>query len=310
MTPETQDTLQCDILLRPDDAGGCEGNIDPLAASVASAHFKVHYTTVGDHAVTLEYAQAMSGYFEISYTAIVTTLGYLPPPSDGIKGGDSKYDVYIYDLGSGLYGYTCAEQYPNTPSYSYIAVNKSYSWAPPNDDPDPAAGAARVTAAHEFFHAVQFNYNVAEEPWWMETTATYMEDEVYPDVNDNYNYLPYWFQNCDTLGLKSTFGGHEYGNFIFAKRLSEGFGDIIIKGIWEECQFSNGLTAIDNVLSKDIILLAFKQNSTTLQWLISSWRICMLMEVITEQHSQEQLHLMAYISNTSTMQLQMDCHLQ
>jgi hypothetical protein len=253
LSPETQGTLRCNILLRPDDASGCEGNIDPLAQSIVSAHFKVHYTTVGANAVTAGYAQNISNYFEASYTAEVTNLGYSAPPSDLAapnNGGDGKYDVYIYDLGSGLYGYTCAEQYPNTPSYSYIAMSSDYSWAPPNDDPGgDAVGAAKSTAAHEFHHAIQFRYDATEERWWMETTSVYMEDEVYPDVNDNYNYLPYWFENCDTLGLKTFDGAHEYGNFIFAKRLSEDFTDDVIREIWVECQTTDGLTAIDNVLS-------------------------------------------------------------
>ncbi|MDD5454508.1 MAG: DUF6055 domain-containing protein [Candidatus Ratteibacteria bacterium] len=259
LSPETQNILRCEILLRPDDGLGCEdGIVDALAESIVSANFIVHYTTAaGDHAVTAEYAQDISDYFEYSYNAEVTTLTYLAPPSDGIKGGgDGLYDIYIYDLGEGLYGYTCPEEYPATPSYSYICMNSDYSsWVLPNEDPESdAAGAAKVTAAHEFFHAIQFNYDVTEELWWMETTATYMEDEVYPDVNDNYNYLWYWFEYCDTLGLQTEDGAHEYANFIFAKYLSEAFTDEIIKDIWEECQTplgTDGLIAINNVLSSE-----------------------------------------------------------
>jgi hypothetical protein len=253
LSAETQDILRCSILLRPDDASGCEGYIDPLDDTIDSTHFRVHYNITGPHAVTTAYAQNMSSYFETSYNTEVNTLGYLAPPSDLAapnNGGDARYDVYIYDLGSGLYGYTCPEQHPITPSYSYIAVNRDYSWAPSNDDPEGAAiGAAKVTAAHEFHHAIQFAYDVTEETWWMETTSTYMEDEVYPSVNDNYNYLDNWFDVCDTQGLETFNGAHEYGNFIFAKRLSEDFGDDIIRDIWIEDQTTDGLTAIDNVLS-------------------------------------------------------------
>ena len=39
----------------------------------------------------------------------------------------------------------------------------------------------RVTAAHEFFHAIQFAYDVDEDLWFMEGTATWVEDEVYDD---------------------------------------------------------------------------------------------------------------------------------
>jgi hypothetical protein len=36
----------------------------------------------------------------------------------------------------------------------------------------------KVTAAHEFFHAVQFAYDIGEDGWLMESTATWMEEHV------------------------------------------------------------------------------------------------------------------------------------
>ena len=47
----------------------------------------------------------------------------------------------------------------------------------------------QVTAAHEYFHAVQFAYDFFEDGWFMEATATWAEDELYDSVNDNVNYL-------------------------------------------------------------------------------------------------------------------------
>ena len=47
----------------------------------------------------------------------------------------------------------------------------------------------QVTAAHEYFHAVQYAYDATEASWFMEATATWAEDEVYDSVNDNVNYL-------------------------------------------------------------------------------------------------------------------------
>jgi hypothetical protein len=80
----------------------------------------------------------------------------------------------------------------------------------------------------------------------MEATATYMEDEVYPDLNDNYQYLPPWFENCDLYGL--LWAEPIYGDFIFAKRLSEDFGDDIIRDIWEETGTDFAILAVDTVL--------------------------------------------------------------
>ena len=65
-----------------------------------------------------------------------------------------------------------------------------------DDDFTDFAGSAtpgqlmRVTAAHEFFHIVQFAYDQYEDGWFMESTATWMEERVYDAVNDNRQYLP------------------------------------------------------------------------------------------------------------------------
>jgi hypothetical protein len=47
----------------------------------------------------------------------------------------------------------------------------------------------QVTAAHEYYHATQFAYDVADDGWFLEATATWAEDEVYDSVNDNVQYL-------------------------------------------------------------------------------------------------------------------------
>ena len=38
--------------------------------------------------------------------------------------------------------------------------------------------ALRATAAHELFHLVQFAYDVREDPWLVEGTATWMDRVV------------------------------------------------------------------------------------------------------------------------------------
>ena len=46
-----------------------------------------------------------------------------------------------------------------------------------------------VTAAHEYYHATQFAYDIADDGWFLEATATWAEDELYTAINDNYQYL-------------------------------------------------------------------------------------------------------------------------
>lgn len=266
LSNSTQEELKW-VFFRPTDAVSGEQHILPQLFE--STNFVIHWTNGSDGGLasdapdltdsdgdgTPDYIEDFSSYFETTRSFEVTTLGFNAPPSDASKPNDAnntnpngKYDVFVYNLT--VYGYLVPEQ-PTVTSYSYIAVNKDYNWAPHNDDPEGIfKGAMKVTTAHEYFHAVQAAYDRYERSWWAETTSTYMEDEVYPQVNDNYNYLPEWFENSDIKGLIDTSGNHQYGNFIWAKRLSEDFGDIIIREIWEEDIISNDLTAIDNVLKR------------------------------------------------------------
>jgi hypothetical protein len=240
---------------RPTDpGGGTDGNQHLLPKLYNTTRFILHWTDDGssvDHVPpqdldgngTPDIVEGFAEAFEYVWKFLINTTGFPAPPSDASESNDAlnrnpdgKYDVFIYCFG--YWGYAYPEQWPNSPSYSHIGVRNSLG--------NPKL--RQVVAAHEFFHAIQFVYDCAEEPWWQETTATYMEGEVYPDVNDNYQYLLKWFLYCDTYGLEYTNVWHEYGNFIFAKRLSEDLGDEIVKEIWEEMISTNGTVAIENVL--------------------------------------------------------------
>jgi hypothetical protein len=101
--------------------------------------------------------------------------------------------------------------------------------------------AARVTAAHEFFHAIQFGYDFYDafvdgtwNPYWMEISSTWMEDMAYDYVNDYLNYLPFFF-GSPWVSLESSDGLHPYGSCIWAFFLQEKFGIDIMKDIWTKC---------------------------------------------------------------------------
>lgn len=251
---------------RPTDPGGViDGKQHLLPQLYNTTKFVLHWTNgSGDggssaDAVSLTYVENLATILENVWSFEVTIREFPAPPNDTAEPNDlnkrnpnEKFDVFVYDLpvynGIKYYGYAYPEQYPNPPSYTsygYIALDNDFLGFSVSQ-----LEAMQTVAAHEFFHAIQFGFDCTEESWWMETTATYMEDEVYPDVNRNYIYLPFWFLYSDTYGLESTEGSHEYGNFIFAKHISEDYGASIIKEIWEEMQKPgiNGLKAIDNVL--------------------------------------------------------------
>jgi hypothetical protein len=208
--------------------------------------FKIHYSTSGSDAVSTadvspangipDYVDWLASYADSSYRAEVIGLAQLEPPSDGTSGGDSLYDIYTEEMD--YYGYTQPEGAgPNTwnDRISYISVHRNFIGFPANDDPDgDQKGAAKVTVAHEYYHAIQFAYNYGETLWLMEASSTWMEDYVFAPVNDNYNYLPDWFSYPD-YSLNSTDNLHIYAAFIWPKYLSQNFGNAIMPEIWNNC---------------------------------------------------------------------------
>lgn len=114
----------------------------------------------------------------------------------------------------------------------------------------------KVTAAHEYFHAVQFAYDVNESVFLMEATATWAEDEVYDTINDNRQYLPYGPLGYPQRSLGSSSGLAPYGAWIFFRHLSEtwpaevGKLPVIVRKIWEGAAGSpSSTTSINKVLA-------------------------------------------------------------
>lgn len=220
---------------------------------VVSEHFCVRYTGQGlipglnPNAATDAWAQKTSQVLEEVYAKEITAMGYRAPRNDG----DGRLDVTLENLGGkGYYGY-CDAGTGSTP-LAYCALDnnfskKEYGGAEPID-------SLRVTAAHEFFHAVQFAYDANDSIWFLEGTATWMEDQVYPEINDYLQYLRKDSQIVRPM-VPLDFPGdlERYGSVIFWKYLSERFKDVtIIRKIWESAAASagkrNGIQAVAAVL--------------------------------------------------------------
>ncbi|HVP35988.1 MAG TPA: MXAN_6640 family putative metalloprotease [Terriglobales bacterium] len=251
LSPQTRATLKT-LLTRP--AG-------PFSYNSPEGHFKIHYDTTGVDGVPTadsnsngipDYVENLAHYADSSYRTEITYLGYRIPPSDGSNGGDSKYDIYTEDMP--YYGYTMPEDpgpQPWNDYTSYISVHNNFIGFPPNTDPEGnQKGAMKVTVAHEYFHAVQFAYDVDEAEWFMELSSTWMETIAYHTVNDNYNYLPYFFNYPDVSLQATTI--REYAAFIWNMYLSVNFGNDIIKDIWERCITGSAIVEIDNALTARI----------------------------------------------------------
>ncbi len=182
----------------------------------------------------------------------IDTLGYRPPLQDTTSadnGGDGRLDIYLNDLApAGLYG-ACTSDDPKLPTLGQPGVTWDVSaWCEiDNDYADPIyAGHTplenlRVTLAHELFNAVQFAYDFGEDAWLMQATATWMEDEVFTDVNANRQYLTTSPLSAPWVPLDHTRGCcYQNGAWIWFRYLSERLGPSIVRDIWERADAAAG----------------------------------------------------------------------
>jgi hypothetical protein len=104
----------------------------------------------------------------------------------------------------------------------------------------------QVTAAHEYFHAVQFGYDISEDGWVMEATATWAEDELYDKVDDNVQYLAGGPMALPGESIDQFTGGFHYGTWIFFRYLTERFRSseagmpVLVRDLWRRLDDSAG----------------------------------------------------------------------
>ncbi len=166
------------------------------------------------------------------------------PPEAGPTRG---FDVYLANIGfDRLYGYCSNESAPGDGRdyAAYCVLDDDYSSAQfPQHTP---LQNLQVTAAHEFFHAIQFAYDTFEDTWLMEGTATWIEDEIYDGVDDNRLYLRTSPLSAPDRPLDKGSDLYVYGVWLWWRYLTEQHGTdrgtgipTLIRRIWEEADDSD-----------------------------------------------------------------------
>lgn len=189
--------------------------------------------------------------FDSAYNYEINILNYLPPPDDEGDGGDDRYDVYISRLGSNYYGWTDFEARSDGKWKSYITVDNLM------DVPTPGINGVRVTAAHEYHHAIQggsYRLGPSKDLYYFEITSTSMEEFVYDDINDYYNYLSTYFRHPDRRFTVTNPDGYErvIWNVYLQERFLQDEGDYfkgldIIKRSWELMRDDYNRSAIEAI---------------------------------------------------------------
>lgn len=212
----------------------------------------IHWVTRGDDKSTWSWVKTVRGVMEHVY-ATYKRAGYRRPVGDGAVGGKHNYvDIYLRDVyDQGYYGYCAPAGEPasapkgSTTAKAYCVLDNDYARSQYGRTHTPVQNL-KVTAAHEFFHAIQFAYDAGEDLWLMEGTAVWAEDEIYTGINDNLQYLPYGQLRRPRTALDKTTTYGVYGNWIFFRYLSERFprkaGGLpaIVRQIWRHADSTRG----------------------------------------------------------------------
>ncbi len=220
--------------------------------------FKLHFALTGFDAVSdsditatgvPDYIEESARSFEFSYHILIDTLGYNPPPADFEVDGP-EIDVYFRDIG--FYGLTFFEteitSTPNTDYTSYMILDNNYE---ESFFYSKGLSGMQVTAAHELFHVVQLGYHFRDmDRGFLEMSATWMEDRVFDDVNDYYQYLSS-FQLSTNFPVGYSNGNHEYGSSIFLKYIEEAHSEDIIRRTWELIPNSHSMKSMNSALQEN-----------------------------------------------------------
>lgn len=182
------------ILARPTDKGdreyfGPEADDSPIC----NPQFCVHWTDNQKNAPDSDaFIQQIVDAMTQTQLVENQTLGWRAPKPDGTRGarggvgGEGQTDVYITNLGRRLFGFAAPDPGQNgSQRFAYLVLDNNYTGFP-----SPPLESMQVTVAHEYNHILQFNYDTLEDLWMFEATATWVEQQVYPDINDYLNFLP------------------------------------------------------------------------------------------------------------------------
>ncbi|MBN1678662.1 MAG: hypothetical protein JW966_00125 [Anaerolineae bacterium] len=245
-----------------------------------TSHFLIHYTLFGVDGVpntdrnsnsTPDWVEEVGRVMEDVWSVEINSEGWPAPLPDRGEGGDERFDVYLMELFSNnIAGYVSPDggfvgDNPNTPgketqaAYGYMVLDNDF--VDPNPPASlkvwPAADWLRIIASHEFNHAAQIAINGTHAMrWFYESTANWMETQVFPNLPDNLESADAVFKSPDTCIMR--YGGvnrvesglHWYGMWVFNQMLSEQYGSSIIRDIWLAMGSGYGYEPFDSVFEK------------------------------------------------------------
>jgi hypothetical protein len=188
-------------------------------------------------------AQQVAGEVDAVWAKHQSLMGIEPLGDAAISspanGGDGLYDVYLAPLSSGLYGYVASflgvlSSTPCPALVTYMVLNNANS-----------AEDQSGTLAHELFHSFQraqaYNDTCGNISPLLESTATWAEDYVYPDLNTEKIFTGFLTNHENSFPW-----GAGYGAFPFFLYLTRTGNNSIIPTIFQAAQSKPWRTAIND----------------------------------------------------------------
>jgi hypothetical protein len=163
-------------------------------------------------------------------------LGWREARSDGRRGGRSgKTDVYLKELGRQLFGYAAPDRGQASKGHhlprrlhGYLVLDNDYEpFQYPGTKP---LADLEVTFAHEYCHILQMSYDAYQDAWMAESTAVWMEDQVYNGINDYLRYVRRWVNLHNTPLTANAIS--EYGATVWNEWLVRHYGRTILRNAW------------------------------------------------------------------------------
>jgi hypothetical protein len=208
-------------------------------------HFCVHWVAEGIDSPSLadgdgdgvpDYVTRVQEVAEHVHSIENDKLGWREPKSDGRRGGArGKTDIYLEQIGGALFGYAAPDRGQGTKAHrlprhlhGYLVLDNDYD---PREFPGTTPqNDLEVTVAHEYSHILQFGYDAYQDAWFAESSAVWMEDEVYDDINDYLRYVRRWVKRFDTPLTANSI--KEYGSAVWNKWLAHRYGRAIVRRAW------------------------------------------------------------------------------
>ena len=264
------------ILARPSDKGddeyfGREADGSPIC----DARFCVHFSSDAKTAPSSdEFLLQVIAALNATYEVENVELGWRAAKGDGTRGArngvgaEGQTDVYINDLGRKFYGYAAPDPgQSGARRFAYLVLDNNFVGFP-----SPPLESMQATVAHEYNHVLQFGYDVFQDGWLFESSATWAEEQVYPRINDYLIFLPSFAEQPD---VPLTGKGKVYGDVVLQHWLDSRYGPGLIEDEWRLSAKAkpkhNGAAAVDDAIDANDGR-SFSREFTAFAAVTAEWR--------------------------------------